>query len=703
MKKQVGAVCAGLLLIASPVNQCDAARTRHVRIEGYEAFRQGKMEAVAVSEDGSVGVGLASKALLANAGTQVWTLLRGPDGAIQAGTGSEGSVFRIDEGIDSGQVSHVFEYEVFALAAVKGRLFAAGAPNGTISEIAADGSVRTHFDTPEGIVWSLLPDSQGNLYAATGERGLLYRVRPDGEASVIYRPEDDHVVALAWSLGGKLIAGTDGRGLLLEIDPATGAPRVLYDALPTEISDIVVAADGTIFFAANGAIAAEQERPSPQAEGATPTGAVLFAVGGNGVARRLWQKPGETVHALALAPGGDLWVGTGSTAAIYRVSPTGEETLVWKPEEGQVLSLLPEGSDLYVGTGNPGRVYRLSPSARNEAWIQPEPVDAGGSVSWGRASWQVLDGTGKWEVRTRSGFTSHPDSSWSEWSEPLIDPEGSLITSPAARFLQCEARLVGHGPGGSARLRAISIPYSEANLAPRLGSLRLSPDDVTPGAAGGADAGYIQDLGGGVRVQFQRDPAAPPPDPAPEAPEWVRTVRSIIWEASDPNGDEMSFEIAIRQSGEERFRVLARDHPATSYALDTRTLPDGRYEILVAASDAPSNPPGESMRTERIAGPFRVDHRPPELVDLKVRAEGPMRIVVEGAAQDEASPIVRVEISLAGKAWRPASAQDGFFDSREERFRAEVGLEREEDAGWVAARAVDAAGNESVRRVWLAP
>jgi hypothetical protein len=47
------------------------------------------------------------------------------------------------------------------------------------------------------------------------------------------------------------------------------------------------------------------------------------------------------------------------------------------------------------------------------------------------------------------------------------------------------------------------------------------------------------------------------------------------------------------------------------YALDTKTVPDGTYEIKVVASDSPSNPPATALETSRVSSPVIVDNTPP--------------------------------------------------------------------------------------------
>jgi hypothetical protein len=697
-----------LIAAAALAGQASGTRTRSFRLEGADSFAKGKMNGVSVADDGTVSPGPAAKLVAPDAGAQIWSLFRARDGVVYAGSGSDGTVYRL-KGDRVEEAGDLFEYEVFTVVEGKdGRIFASGAPNGTVGEILPDGKVSTLFDTPEKVVWSLLADKEGNLYAGTGDRGYVYRITPRGEATVLYRSEDSHVVSLAWTKDGKIVAGTDGRGLLLEIDPHTGQGKVLYDAASPEIPKLVVGPGGEIYFAASGSIETEgastQEAKGESDAPEAKKGGGLYLRKPDGTVRLLWECPETMIHSLCLDADGNVLAGTGDKAALYRISPAGDVALLWRPEEGQVLALLLDGESVLAATGNPGRIYRLGAQPDGEAWIRLEPVDSGSSASWGRAVWEVLPGSGSWQLSTRSGYTDRPDSSWSGWSVPSTDAEGSLVQSPPARFLQVEARFVPGGKGAPARLRRIWIPYGEPNLSPRITGIRLSPDDVAaPSKDGTQGSSFSQDLGGGIRVEYQHTPAPSTTAEDDGPPPWVKDVRSIAWDASDPNDDDLVFDVAIRQVGEDKFRTLVRDHPVAAYAIDTATLPDGSYEVRVIASDAPSNPPGEILTVERIGGPIRVDHRPPDFIELKAQRNGPLKLVVEGTARDEGSPLQQLEVSWDGRPWRPVGALDGFFDSREESFRVEIPLEREDEGSWVAARAFDAAGNEAVRRAWLAP
>lgn len=707
---------AGLLL----PGVAEANHQRSARIEGFDAFRKSEMSGIALTDDGVIRPGPNAAELAPDAGAQVWSVIRGRDGALYAASGSDGSVYRI-VGDTTERFGQTFEYEVFAQVEGKdGRLFVAGAPNGTITEIRRDGSANTIFDTPEKIVWSLLADQQGNLYAGTGDRGLLYKVTPDGRGTVLYRAQDSHIVTLAWSNSGKLIAGTDGRGLLLEIDPQSGSGRVLYEVESSEISKVLVAPSGAIYFAAANTAPPKEGKPegkgdqdptgmaisgSPDqdsGQGPSSAGPRVLLREPDGTVRVFWQAPEGAIHALALDVTGRLLVGTGDRAALYRIESNGDATLLWKPDVGQVLCLLAEKNGVIAGTGNPGKVFRLGPENDEDSWIRPEPVGAGASASWGRLIWDTKPGAGRWEMWTRSGQTQEPDSTWSPWSAPIVDPDGGQIASPPARYIQIEGHYIAQGKGDPLTgLSRLWLSYSEPNMPPHVSKIRFSRNDGGGGGASRDADGYAQDLGGGIRVQIQRNPAPSEPDQGRLLPSWVRDVKSVVWVADDPDSDSMTFRLGLRQVGESAFHPLADDLAVNGYAIDANKLPDGLYEVEVTASDSPSNPPGQALEDRKIGGPFRIDHTPPDVVELRASRTEARRIDVEGTARDNASPIVRLEISWDGKPWKPIVPESGFLDAREEPFKAVIPLDREDEGSWIAVRAVDASGNEGIGRVWL--
>ncbi len=140
------AVCLALLVIGSTV--AEAGRTRSFRLEGATVFRKGEMNGATIDEEGRVGPGPAARLLESSAGAQVWSMIRDRRGALIVATGSDGALYRI-VGKESKRIDGSFEYEIFAVVEGKdGRIFAAGAPNATISELLPDGTIKNFSILP---------------------------------------------------------------------------------------------------------------------------------------------------------------------------------------------------------------------------------------------------------------------------------------------------------------------------------------------------------------------------------------------------------------------------------------------------------------------------------------------------------------------------------------------------------------------------
>jgi hypothetical protein len=214
---------------------------------------------------------------------------------------------------------------------------------------------------------------------------------------------------------------------------------------------------------------------------------------------------------------------------------------------------------------------------------------------------------------------------------------------------------------------------------------------VSTDSPGGGES-VEQTLPSGVRVTYTPPVSAGPAGP-PGAP--LGGVRTIEWDAIDPNDDALVFDIWIKAEDERDFRLLVKDLERTLHTWDTQSMPDGLYRVKVVASDRKSNPAELACSDERLSGPFIVDNTRPT-VTSDVSRDG-KSIVVSGSAKDALSAIVRVEVAVDYGEWKPAFATDGLFDSRTESFRAVV-----DDPGAgehsVTVRAFDRAGNVAVTR-----
>jgi WD40 repeat protein len=113
----------------------------------------------------------------------------------------------------------------------------------------------------------------------------------------------------------------------------------------------------------------------------TPQGVALRSDGGLELApafKTVTTVPSTYVWAIASDPAGNVYAATGSPARVYRVTPAGETTTIFEPQELQVQSLVVDKTGaLFAATAPDGKVYRLEP-----------PKSA--ATSDGKTSWSAM-------------------------------------------------------------------------------------------------------------------------------------------------------------------------------------------------------------------------------------------------------------------------------------------------------------------------
>jgi len=685
-----------------PGGTAGAALQGAVALDGLGAVLAGESDGVGATASGRLFPAPASERFLAGEVAYVWSLVPDGEGGVFAATGSEGTVYHLSAGGEVERIAETLEYELFGLARdASGTLFFGGAPNGTVQRRTRDGEVTTAVDFPEGLVWDLLAAPDGALYASCGDDGEIYRIGADGAAQRIGRIPDQHVVALAW-WNGRLLCGTDGRGLLVALDPETGAREVLFDTGQEEVVALLVRADD-ILFAANGEVAAEQENGGltlppidVQAGGAGAT-ARLYAWRPDGTVRVVWGARERHILALAPGPQGGTLVGTGDEGVLYHVDPRGNAVRLMTLEEADLLAVATFGDEVFVGTGNGGALYRLRWDARRSGSFTSAVHDAKTIVTWGEPHW-VRSGTGEVTFETRSGRTSEPDETWAAWETWRRGP----LTSPPGRFLQWRLTLAAAADGALA-VGPLEIPYQGPNRPPRIEAVHVSAKAPAFVESGNSMPSAVrQELAGGVQVEYSLGEGNGTRGEIRRAGLWARTLRSATWRAQDPDGDRLRFDLYLRQLDEEGpWLPLEQDLEDAAWTWEAAAWPDGWYELKVVARDGRDNVSGAGLEGEELSEPFQIDNRPPEILDLRLQAEGDS-LWIMGEARDASSRIALLEYSLDGAGWRLLLPQDGIFDSGRERFM--LAVPRRDDGrrpAVIGVRAADEVGHLAADRLRL--
>jgi len=647
----------------------------------------GEAKGAAPTSRGTIEPAPESKELSAPASPYLWALAI-VGGTVYAGSGDSGEVWRApDDGGAAKSIHDAAETQAQVLVEEGGALIAGFNPGARVVRMKKDGTgVEPILDATEAYVWAVLPESKGKaLLVAVGSPGRVYRVEPGSGAAakVILDAGDAHVRSLAFAKDGRLLAGTDGRGLVMRA-AKDGGRFVLFDAPRREISSIAVAADGAIWFGAVGAeeavaagepVAVASPTPVPPTDPKKGPAGQLYRMRPDGFSELVWTAPGPGIYSV-LADGEGALVATGDPAAVWRIDADGVARKILDPSAGQATALVRDGDAVLVATANPSKVIRLSTKRKTPGVFESAALDAGGFAKWGRLAWTASD-TKKVELATRSGNTATPDASWSAWSKGIA-ADGATVASPAARYLQYRVTI---DPGASAEVTWIEAMYRVENRVPRVDSVWIEEPGITIAPKADAPPSYT--------LPPENKPT-PVRKELPQKRGYQRGWRAARWTSSDPDGDDLVYDVFVRGAGESVWRTLAKAQPEPYTTWDASSLPDGRYELKVVASDTPVNGAGSGLAGERISMPFDCDATPPKVDDASAKRDsGKLRVTFSAT---DAVGIAAGHVSIDGGEWIPLVAEDGLADSPKERFSAAL-----PDPGpgehVIVMRATDRSGN----------
>jgi hypothetical protein len=724
---------AAILVLGSTVTY--AAIPTFWQVSTESELLRGEVENLAIDSFGRLTLGPTSSTVYDASAPFLWTVVTAPDGSLYAGSGNEGQVYRIDA---SGRGSVFFdtdELEVHAIApAPGGGLYVGTSPDGKVYKVDASGRGAVFFDPRDRYIWSLGVDKSGNVFVATGDKGVIYKITPDGKGAPFYETKATHAMTLAFDRDGRLLAGTESPGRVFRID-ASGKPFVLLDSSYTEIRTIRLDPTGNIYVAAvsgrsgsSGGTAAPAQAPEPAPQSLTPSvsteitvvaiaespvspsqpttpaparsgpsAGALFRIQPDGASDLIWESREDLPYDIAFEPGGTLLVATGNKGKIYRLSGDPlQPTLVARINAQQVTSIQPEREGrMIVSTSNPGRLLRLSSTRAERGTYISDVRDAQTVATWGAIKWQEGTTGGRIEISTRSGNTRTPDETWSDWTAPYSDRDGSPITSPRARYLQWRAVLIA-GRGESPYLTSVTAAYLPRNLRPRVTSITIHPPGTVfqrPFPVDPEIAGFEGDLP--ERRAAASQGSGPGSSPTLGRRTYQKGLLTIVWRAEDDNRDDLAYDVQYRREGETAWKVLKRGVSEAILVWDTSSVPNGRYFVRVVASDTPSNSPATALTGAMESTSFDIDNTPPTINVTAVRREG-SRVTIAFDVRDANSAVQRADYSLDGDRWQTIYPKDGIADSRFEQF--ELVLEGESAARGVILRAADSLNNVASAR-----
>jgi hypothetical protein len=713
---------AALLALAAPAL---AEHTRWWRQTSFEEFDKGTAKGVALRSDGKIFLA-PRFAEFADADLAYLLQIRADSkGNLYAAGGSNAKVLKIDAGGKATSVFDSAELAAQTIALDSaGNLFVGTSPDGKVYKVTPSGQSSVFFDPKTKYIWDLAVDKDGTVYVATGDTGKIFSVAPDGKGQIFYSSEETHIRSLALDANGNVLAGTEPSGRVLRIPKAAANRRafVLYETSKKEITALLQSPSGELYVAAVGEKTpappgpprpanpdaattsnfvislgpagttqgiAGQAQPIPFTPFPTVNSSSVYRIAADGSPEELWSARDDVVYSMGLLPGGKLLLGTGNDGAVLELEGNHVFSKLVKATSRQVTAVAASSNGkLFLATANPGKIFTLGPENESEGTYESQPFDAHIFSRWGRTVWwgenfaAANSGAARIAVYARSGNTSDPDANWSDWVGPYTNPSGDKLECPAARFVQWRAVL--RGSSGTSPAPAIdwfSIAYLPKNIPPEVTAIALQDPGVRvqgislpPGGTGQQSPAQLRmpqpspsgsSASSGFTVttisNMGQSSGSARFDPIPQGIS-QKGYQSVLWTADDANDDQLEFSVYFRGENETTWKLLKDKLDTRFYSWDTTSMPDGAYYLKIVASDAPSNPEGEGLTSDRFSDRFVVDNTPPAVTQLTAESAG-SGVRVRFQASAPVSFVSRAQYSLDAGDWTLVFPAGGLSDA----------------------------------------
>lgn len=697
--------------------------------KGYLQFSKGTLDKVSITGDGYIILSPLFGKIAEVPEKVIWMLAEDTHGGIYAATGNEGRIYKISK---DGKVDLFFDAEEVEIHSIvfdrHDVLYAATSPDGKVYKIEKSGKSSELCELEDKYIWAMTFGQDGTLYIATGEKGQIYEISRDGKAQLFYEGNVDHIRTLISSGNGHLIAGTAGEGLIMRIDP-DGTAFVLFDSSRQEISSLALSKEGTIYAAAVGKKTAgetgerkeisgfhidvvkamqkmeeshsetdkEADMSIPEKGREEPiaiAGSEIIKIEKSGFPEQIWESQNEIVHSLLLDDDGNLLIGTGNDGIIYRIDKDKKVSVLVKTDDHQITCMIPSHGRILVGSGSNSTLSFIGKDLSAGGEYLSQVKDTNNFSTWGvfKSEFDVPPGT-KVSFYTRSGNKREPDETWSSWKELTMKNSSSPVDSPRARFIQWKGKLerqerVKESPV----LKSSIIHYLPENLAPKIKTIEIQEPGIFYQKLPLPQTIDTQLSGTSNRSKTKAEKSISPIKMRPPIKKAYRYgKRTVSWEASDPNGDQLKFSVDFKGMEEKAWKTLEKELTGNFYSWDSRLMADGIYAIRIVASDSPSNPERFAKQSEKESEPFIIDNTPPSVTSIEWIRHGD-DIDISFSAKDNISNIEHVEYSLNAEEWKLVFPEDKVYDSPEESFHIELSL-LEKGEHTLVFKVMDEAGN----------
>ena len=654
-----------ILLSSLPLS---AVKTREISHQGHTDFKKAELHNLSLSEDGTITTGPAIEVVSELEASIIWAAAQGKNGTLFIATGNKGRIQAIKP---DGSIETIFEPEEMLARALAlgpdGALYVGTSPNGRIYRLPGPGSrAEIYYDPSETYIWDLKFDDKGNLFIATGNRGRVYKLGPDhkpgDKPELWYEDVSAHFVTLGFDNKGNILAGSDPDGNIYRMtEPFEGT--VLYNSKGGEIRKIHQMKNDEIYFSTfKGASKSSSSKDGEESKSTSPK-SLFYKIKQDGYVEVFWRNPDEPIYSFE-SIGEDGWiVGTGNKGNIYHVHPDGKWRHLQKLEDGgEITTIITDNTDKgghLLFTSNPARIYRLTSKPSSSGNLVSDVIDIKQVAKWGRV--HTFPQSDKIEIFTRGGNTEKITGAWSEWEK--LSNSGH-IQNPSSRYIQYKVKLNSH----DIALHKVRLFYQLNNARPYVRNVNVVPKGynitslkaITP----------ILTLDKLTKGSLSDSPPSAPPARKQLSVNPEDALHTAGWDASDPNGDALRFDLHLRQlKGDQKWFQLARDLTQPVHTFTSHGMEDGYYQLKVTASDHITNPPGNAETNFLVSQQFLIDNTSPTVTSKFRKAGNPEKIThVDITATDNFCLLHDAEYILNGSKPAPLFPTDQIFDDQKETF-----------------------------------
>ncbi|MBN1880424.1 hypothetical protein JW823_09970 [bacterium] len=674
--KRLGHVIQWTLFLSLTAGNACFAGFQIREISRASDYTGSKPAGVSIDPDGRIRLaGSLTSVWKSDEDSACWTVATSQE-TIFMSTANDGKIYRYLKGrtdllFDSPEVG------ILSLLPSPGNsLLAGSAPDGLIYSVSETGHTHVFARTDTVYVWDLIRLQDGNILAATGLPASVKRFDPSGRLLETIDIKADHVRAMAPGTDGGIWLGTANPARIYFLNNSD--LQLVHEAAAAEIS--TMAADSTgLWFATVASPAinySDSERPDklnprkPDTSQPAEQNSV-WRIDETRTVCEYWTTAWVPIFDMTIMDN-KPYIVCGGEGFLIRIDGIGRGAImaVRRQEPLTCLSTDSRGV-IWAGAATTAELYQYDTTPESSGTLDSMVIDAGASAAWGRIR---LEGDAvsaeSVQMETRTGNSPEPDSEWSEWA---VTGKQLAVTSPPGRYLQWRMTLTQSG-NRQPVIDAVIISMKTGNRPPFIKNVQVYP--VVKGEIveqPGRGRMFQQTMPDGLRVEYFL-PNSVANGLSKGMWMQLRGMRTIIWDAGDPDNDLLEYmvEIAVRDRESDWF-LLENNVTQPMLSFDSTAFSDGFYRIRIQASDKPSNPYGEYLTAECLSNVFDIDNSPPIFEDLSVaeksgRTGEAWNIRITGNASDNGSRINRLEYSIDSHEWVVFSPCDGMPDQSLEPF-----------------------------------